>query len=106
VKLDLSLSTWVENKMTKESSLENWFCESVKSRGGHAIKLTFIKGIPDRLVLMPYGRAAFVELKTAIGSPSKLQTFWREKLIRMGFTCMITDSKETLTALLDTMAKP
>jgi hypothetical protein len=43
-------------------------------------------GIPDRLVLMPGGRIAFVEVKKPKGGViAPMQRWWRERLIGLGF---------------------
>ncbi len=46
-----------------EKTIETTFTNLVKSGGGICLKLTGYRGIPDRLVLVPGGRAFFVELK-------------------------------------------
>ena len=45
-----------------------------------------LRGIPDRLVLMPGGRVIFVELKTDRGRLSKIQQAVHRKLLALGMT--------------------
>lgn len=54
----------------RESVVEKKFAAEVKKRGGLAVKFVSpgFNGVPDRLVLFPGGRLAFVELK-APGKP-------------------------------------
>jgi hypothetical protein len=87
----------------KESAIEKWFLEEVSKRGGQCIKLTGYIGIPDRLVLMPGGLAAFVELKAPTGRAAKIQTLWQERITRLGFPSFITAQKDTLINLLDVL---
>ena len=49
----------------RESVVEKKFAAEVKKRGGLAVKFVSpgFNGVPDRLVLFPGGRLAFVELK-------------------------------------------
>ena len=49
----------------RESIVEKKFAAEVKKRGGLAVKFVSpgFNGVPDRLVLFPGGRMAFVELK-------------------------------------------
>ena len=43
-------------------------------------------GVPDRIVLLPGGRALFVELKRSQGGKvSKLQMWWAKRLHQLGF---------------------
>lgn len=72
----------------KEISVEEHLSLGVFERGGLCIKLNpfWYFGIPDRLVLMPGGWIAFVELKRPIGGrKGAKQKWWRELLIRLGF---------------------
>ena len=68
----------------RESALEKYFRQEVLRRGGWTIKLTGTAGIPDRLVMMPEGAVAFVELKTDIGRLSKIQDAVQRKLVGLG----------------------
>lgn len=89
--------------MASESSLEKWLRKEVKRRGGRCIKLTFLDGIPDRLILMPRGRCAFVELKTPEGNGevSEIQDWWLAQLASMGFIALYSEDKQELVELLN-----
>ncbi len=71
-------------KPTRESNLERRFVREVKARGGLALKMSGMAGIPDRLVLLPGGRVVFVELKTDGGRLSKIQRHVIAMLSRLG----------------------
>lgn len=66
----------------KESVIERYLREEVIKREGLCIKLTPPpKGIPDRLVVLPYKFLAFVELKKPDGGViSALQRYFSRKL--------------------------
>lgn len=51
-------------------------------------------GAPDRLILTPDGRAAFVELKAPGKKPRPMQVHRGLELQNLGFDCFIVDSKE------------
>lgn len=77
----------------------------IKKRGGLALKFTsqFHRGIPDRIVLLPFHTMSFVELKSTGESPTKLQESAINKLIGLGFKCWVIDSHERLDAFLEVM---
>jgi len=67
-----------------ESALEGYFRKRVRGMGAMTIKLApTVRGIPDRLVIMPKGRFALVELKTERGRLSEIQKHWHEQLYRL-----------------------
>lgn len=69
-----------------ESSLEAYFREIVRRRlGGMVIKLApTVKGLPDRIVLLPGGRIQLVELKTTSGSLSAIQRIKHDRILELG----------------------
>lgn len=68
-----------------ETSVESVLVREVKIRGGVALKLQpYVAGIPDRMVLMPGGRAYLVELKQTGESPTKIQKTWHKRLAAKG----------------------
>lgn len=58
-----------------ERNVEKKLVEKVKRLGGEAVKFVSpsSRGWPDRIVLLPEGRVAFVELKTDTGVLSEIQ---------------------------------
>lgn len=83
-----------------EREIERKLCESVKAMGGMCIKQTGMAGIPDRLILLPGGQAAFVELKATGKKPRKLQQMRMKQLCRLGFRCFVIDSIQQVADLL------
>jgi len=55
-------------RVPRERDIEWLLREGVHARGGMALKFTSsIRGVPDRIIVMPWGRVVFVELKTRQG---------------------------------------
>ena len=88
-----------------EKTLESRLRTEVERRGGMAIKLLsqIHRGLPDRLVLLPYGLAFFVETKSTGQKPTKLQQFCHQQLRKLGFHVYVVDSTESLEYALTMM---
>ena len=83
------------NPDTLESIVESYLRHVVKELGGLCPKMVpFIQnGIPDRLVLLPYGRSAFFELKRLGKKPTALQEIKHKQLRELGYFVWVADSK-------------
>jgi phosphoglycolate phosphatase-like HAD superfamily hydrolase len=71
--------------------------------GGRAVKFVcpgFV-GMPDRLVLLPQGRVAFVEVKAPGKKPRALQKARHGMLRDLGFKVYVLDSMEMIGDILD-----
>lgn len=77
-----------------EKLVERKLVKAVKANGGMCIKLLCdnLLGLPDRLVLMPHSKIAFVELKTTGQKPRRIQIFMHNKLKGLGFKVEIIDT--------------
>ena len=84
-----------------ETEIERKLVVVVKAHGGMCLKQTGIAGIPDRLVLLPGGQAAFVELKAPGEKPRKLQRMRIKQLQKLGFRCYVIDSMQQVADLID-----
>ena len=84
-----------------ETEIERKLVAVVKAHGGMCLKQTGIAGIPDRLVLLPGGQAAFVELKAPGEKPRKLQRMRIKQLQKLGFRCYVIDSMQQVADLVD-----
>lgn len=86
----------------KEESIEKFLTDQVADLGGLAVKLNpaGVRGIPDRLVILP-GRIIFVELKRPRGGViSKLQHWWADRLRALGHeTAFVKTEKEVIDLL-------
>lgn len=87
--------------MIREASLEKWLKNVVEQRGGRCIKLIRSIGIPDRLVLLPGGKAVFIELKTPVNDLQPLQIWWLQQLTNLGFDAACINNKEAIINLLN-----
>lgn len=80
----------------RESAIERYFVSRVQLSGGRVIKLNSasMKGLPDRMVLMPEGKIYFAELKAPGKKPRPLQKAVHSMLMNMGFNVFVIDTKE------------
>ena len=87
----------------REKQIENQLVSQVKKIGGIAPKFVSpgFAGMPDRLVLIPDGHIAFVELKAPGKKPRPLQLA-RHRLLRLlGFRVYVIDRAEQIGGMLD-----
>ena len=77
----------------REKVVEQKLVKSVKAAGGIALKFTSpgFDGMPDRIILMPGGRMAFVEVKAPGEKPRALQVSRHRLLRRLGFRVYVLD---------------
>ena len=89
----------------REKEVEKKFVKAVKSEGGVCWKFTSPEtaGVPDRIVLMPEGRIAFVELKAPGEKPRKLQLSRHRLLRRLGFKVYVLDALEDIEKIISEM---
>ena len=86
-----------------ESTVERHLREEAKKRDGLALKFVSpgMNGVPDRIVLMPDGKMAFVELKAPGKKPRPLQLKRKRTLERLGFPVYVVDNIEQIGGILD-----
>lgn len=81
-----------------EKDLERTFAENLnRTKKVWVIKLlsTFIKGLPDRMILCQGGYVGFAEIKTTGKKPTKIQLLIHSKLEALGFKVFVIDDLET-----------
>lgn len=85
-----------------EKQIENKLTRMVKQRGGIAVKFVSpsFAGMPDRLVLLPDGIIAFVELKAPGKKPRPLQIARHKLLCSLGFQVYVIDGVEQIGGML------
>ena len=86
-----------------EKSIEQKLVREVRQRGGLCLKFVSpgFDGVPDRIVLMPKGRMAFVEVKAPGRKPERLQAARHEMLQRLGFRVYVLDRAEQIGGVID-----
>lgn len=87
----------------KEKAIEQHLVKSVKCMGGITIKLISpsMDGLPDRLVLLPEGKMAFIELKAPKEKLRPLQVKRKGQLELLGFSVYCIYSIEGIGGILD-----
>ena len=81
-----------------EKDLERTFSERLnRTKKVWVIKLlsTFIKGLPDRMILCQGGYVGLAERKTTGKKPTKIQTYIHEKFRALGFKLFDIDDLES-----------
>ena len=92
----------------REYVIENEFVKAVRAAGGVAYKLTSqtANGLPDRLVLFPQAKTAFVELKAPGKHMRPLQVKRKRQLESLGFPVYCIDQPEQIGGVLDAICAP
>ena len=87
----------------REKATEHKLTLMVKQRGGMAPKFVSpgFDGVPDRLVLLPHGKIAFVELKATGETLRPLQVKRKRQLESLGFSVYCVDAVEQIGGILD-----
>lgn len=88
-----------------EKYIERKLTEAVKKLGGLAPKFVSpgLDGVPDRIVLLPHGKIAFVELKAEGEKLRPLQVRRKRQLESLGFSVYCVDSTEQIGEVLKKM---
>ncbi len=86
-----------------ESEIEKRLKNAVKMRDGLALKFVSpnFNGVPDRLLLLPEGKAAFAELKATGRKMRSLQIKRKRQLEALGFLVYCIDGIEQIGGVLD-----
>ena len=86
-----------------EKTIEKKLTEAVRKMGGIAPKFVSpgLDGVPDRIVLLPMGRMAFIELKAPGKKMRPLQIRRKEQMESLGFRVYCIDSVDMIGGVLD-----
>lgn len=89
--------------MTSEKTTERKLVQAVKRMGGLAPKFVSpgLDGVPDRIILLPCRKAAFVELKADGKKLRPLQVRRKNQIEALGFKVYCVDSAEQIGGILD-----
>ena len=87
----------------REKLIEQKLVHKVKAAGGIAPKFVSpgLDGMPDRLLLLPGGRMAFVEVKAPGEKARPLQVARHRLLTELGFKVYVLDDPEQITKILE-----
>lgn len=87
----------------RERDIERKLVNAIKAAGGICPKWVApgFDGVPDRIVLMPGAKIAFVEVKTPGEKPRPLQLSRHELLRRLGFKVFVLDNVEKIGGIID-----
>jgi hypothetical protein len=88
--------------MIRESAIEAFFVRTARTLGCLVYKL-HERGAPDRLLITPDNRAAFVELKRPGAKPRAEQEYEHERLRARGLEVYVVDSKSRALDALSTI---
>jgi hypothetical protein len=89
----------------REKTIERKLVQAVKAMGGICPKFISpgFDGMPDRLVLLPMGIIAFVEVKRKGEKPRPLQEARHGMLRRLGFQVYVLDDEVQIQEILKDM---
>ena len=87
----------------RENKIEAKLKQMVEKQGGIAPKFVSpgLSGMPDRLVLLPGGLIAFVEVKAPGKVPRPLQEARHRMLRKLGFKVYVLDDAGQIGGILD-----
>lgn len=91
----------------RERHIEQLLCRAVKKIGGIAPKLVSpgFDGMPDRLLILPKGCVAFVEVKAPGAKPRPLQRARHRLLASLGFKVYVIDDETQIPILIEELCK-
>ena len=87
----------------REKTLEALLARTVKSMGGLAPKFVSpgFDGMPDRIVLLPHSKMAFIEVKAHGKKQRPLQVRRKSQLESLGFSVYCLDDAAQIGGMLD-----
>lgn len=87
----------------REKTIESALVKATNEKGGLALKFISpsLNGVPDRIVLLPKGKLAFIELKAEGEKLRPLQVRRKRQLEALGFSVYCIDSTEQIGGILD-----
>lgn len=88
--------------MALEKEIEQKLVTEVKKMGGICPKWVSpgLNGVPDRIVFLPDGKIAFVELKAPGKKPRALQRRRHAELRHLGFQVYVLDDPDQIGGIL------
>ena len=98
-----NIANIVKHAEVSEKSIERHLRESVRLVGGLCLKFAspFMVGYPDRIVMLPGGWTAWVELKSKGKKPTYLQSLRHRVLQGIGQRVYVADSREKVDEIIN-----
>jgi hypothetical protein len=89
-----------------EKSIERALVKSIKRVGGEAIKMApkGLKGVPDRLIVLPDGVTVWCELKRPTGRLAAAQRVWHDRLQEMGHVVVVLWCEADVETVIEAIA--
>lgn len=86
----------------REKKIEQKLVTAVKKHGGICPKFVSpgFDGMPDRLMLFPFGRFAFVEVKAQGEKPRPLQLARHGRLRKLGYRVYVLDDVNQIERMI------
>ena len=86
----------------RERELEKQLIDEVKKRSGLCEKwVSGTVGWPDRIVILPDGKVAFVEVKRPGEKPRAIQVHRHKQLRKLGMAVYVLDATDQIGGILD-----
>ena len=87
---------------SNERQIEQRLVTETRKRGGMALKFVSpsFAGMPDRLILLPDGKMAFVEVKAPGQKPRPLQVKRHAMLRKLGFKVFVLEAASDIPMML------
>lgn len=91
----------------REAAIEQYLRRACAAQGVQCYKWVSPScvGVPDRILIFPFGLVAFVELKAPGKRPTPLQVAVREKMEKNNAHVSWADSKDMVDSLLNIWSK-
>lgn len=88
--------------MAEEKKLEQKLVKAVRDISGLALKFVSpgCDGVPDRLILIAYGKVAFVEVKAKGKKPRPIQIRRINQIKNLGFLVFILDDEKDIPSII------
>jgi hypothetical protein len=90
----------------RERDVEQELCKEVLRRKGKSFKWASPshRGVPDRIVFLPEGLVAAIEVKAKGKKPTKLQLAVHDQLRGLGAKVYVVDDCESIKGALDALS--
>lgn len=87
----------------RESAVESKLRNAAKQWGGIALKFTSpgLAGVPDRLIILPGGKYAFIEVKRPGGKTRPIQKIRHRQLRNLGCKVYVLDHPNQIQELIN-----